>query len=180
MLNSMRDYTRHSWLLNLEAFDTIASYSTSAAKVLRSEMEAVGPRLFTDDVRLPYDVFFERLPPSHVEFFTTLPAFHRSPDVVCVHAGLNPGISSMEKQDPRTLIWGNPSFPGSYAGLEPVVYGHWGDCERDERGRSRPRQVNRTYGIDSIKTDVLTAIRFPDLEVFQSEPYPMPKLNWSG
>lgn len=179
MLNSMRDYTRHSWLLNLEALNTIASYSASAAQVLRSEMEAFGPRLFTEEVRLPYELFFESLPTSHVEFFTTLPSFHRSPDVLCVHAGLNPAVPSMEEQNPRTLIWGDLSFPGSYTGLESVVYGHWGNCERDELGRSRPRQVNRTYGIDSIKTGVLTAMRFPDLEVFQSESYPMPKSSWS-
>lgn len=171
MLRTMRDYTRHSWLLNVEALGTIASYSASAAELLRSEMVEAGTRLLTEKPRLPYEKFFDVLPPSHVEFFTTLEAFYCATDVTCVHAGLDPDVSSMDRQDARTLAWGCPSFPERYLGSLPVVYGHWGNCERDERGWPRPRQVNRTYGIDSIETGVLTAMRFPDLQIFQSERY---------
>jgi hypothetical protein len=39
--------------------------------------------------------------------------------------------------------------------------------------------VNRTYGIDTIETGVLTAMRFPDLEVFQSRQYRLPESSWS-
>lgn len=179
MLKTMRDYTRHSWLLNLEALDTIASYSAAAAESLRRQMVEAGTRLLTEKPRIPYEEFFDILPPSHREFFERLSTFCRTDEVICVHAGLDPDVSSMEEQDSRTLVWGCPSFPERYVDTMPVVYGHWGNCERDEHGRPRPREVNGTYGIDSIKTGVLTAMRFPDLEVFQSQQYLLPESSWS-
>lgn len=179
MLKTMRDYTRHSWLLNVEALDTIASYSPSAAESLRNEMIREGTRLITEKPSLPYEEFFDLLPESHVEFFTTLRTFHCAPDVVCVHAGLDPDVSSMEAQDSRALVWGCTSFPERYVSSSPVVYGHWGNYEPDDSGWPWPREVNRTYGIDTIKTGVLTAMRFPDLEVFQSQQYRLPGSSWS-
>ena len=179
MLKTMRDYTRHSWLLNVEALDTIASYSDSAAAFLKREMEESGMRLFMENPRLPYEVFFDCLPPSHTEFFVKLVPYFRTPDVICVHAGLNPKVRALDQQDSRSLIWGCKDFPKEYRDSTPVVYGHWGNCERNESGSLRPREVNRTYGIDSIKTGVLTAMRFPDLAVFHSEEHRMPKSSWS-
>jgi serine/threonine protein phosphatase 1 len=179
MLKTMRDYTRHSWLLNVEALDTIASYSASAAETLRAEMIEAGTRLITEKPRLSYEVFFDGLPSSHVEFFTTLSTFYAARDAICVHAGLDPDVPSMEEQDPRDLVWGCPSFPERYLASRPVVYGHWSNFELEERGWPRPRRVNGTYGIDTIKTGVLTAMRFPDLEIFQSERYPLPETSWS-
>ena len=39
LLATMHDYTRHSWLIGAESFDTIASYSPRAATQLRREAE---------------------------------------------------------------------------------------------------------------------------------------------
>ena len=39
MLQSLRDPTRHSWVLSREAFTTITSYSASAATKLRSALQ---------------------------------------------------------------------------------------------------------------------------------------------
>jgi len=69
MLATKRDYTRHSWLLNIEAFDTIASYSADAADQLRTALENAGAAVITERIRLPYDLFFDLLPRTHVEFF---------------------------------------------------------------------------------------------------------------
>jgi serine/threonine protein phosphatase 1 len=179
MISTMRDHTRHSWLLNVEALDTVASYSRPAAELLRREMEVQGVRLIMERSQLPYEAFFASLPSSHLEFFDTLVPFFRAPEVICVHAGLDPDVPSLEEQDSRNLVWGCPSFPERYGGPLPVVYGHWGNYQLDERRWPRPRERNGTYGIDSIKTGVLTAMRFPDRAVIQSERYLLPASNWS-
>ena len=46
----------------MEAFATIASYSTSAAKALRSSMQEAGPRIAADKIELPYSEFSAALP----------------------------------------------------------------------------------------------------------------------
>ncbi len=77
MLATMDDYTKHSWLLGAEAFETVRSYSASAADKLRSAVEEAGPRLITDDIELPYEAFFETMPESHRRFFRGLRLFHK-------------------------------------------------------------------------------------------------------
>jgi len=171
MLATMDDYTRHSWLLGADAFATVASYSPLAAKKLRLSAEEAGPRLITDDVELPYETFFEAVPASHRRFFRTLRLFYESDGAVFVHAGVDPDGGRPAEQDSRELTWGLvPDFPDGYRGPQKVVYGHRDDCVVDAGGWPRPRIVNElTYGVDSISTGVLTAIRMPDGEVFQSE-----------
>ena len=68
MLKTMRDSTRHSWILGMEAFETIASYSVEAAVRLRQELERAGARLVTERVDIGYEVFFDVVPPEHLEF----------------------------------------------------------------------------------------------------------------
>ena len=45
MLRSLRDPTCHVWILALQSFATIRSYSAEAAAVLDREIERLGPRL---------------------------------------------------------------------------------------------------------------------------------------
>jgi serine/threonine protein phosphatase 1 len=54
LLRTYRDYTRHSWVLGMEAFDTIRSYSPVAEAHLRAELERAGQRLVFDKVRMKY------------------------------------------------------------------------------------------------------------------------------
>jgi len=170
MLATMDDYGRHSWLLGADAFETVESYSPAAARALRRAVEDAGPELIVGELELPYGAFFESMPESHQRFFRELRLFHRGDGALFVHAGIDPEGGPPERQDVRELIWGFvPGFPHDYRGPENIVYGHRSDCVLDG-GRSRPRVANgRTYGIDSIWTGVLTAIRMPDLKVFQSE-----------
>src|SRR5215470_19879692 len=58
MLRSWNDHAHHSWLIGMDAFSTIRSYSDEAAEVLRAAIEEAGAKLFMDHVTLPYSVFF--------------------------------------------------------------------------------------------------------------------------
>jgi serine/threonine protein phosphatase 1 len=46
VLRTVRDYGRHSWLLGMEAFDTIRSYSVDAARTLRQAVSDAGADLY--------------------------------------------------------------------------------------------------------------------------------------
>ena len=169
MLKSRRDSARHSWILVMEAFSTIQSYSVEAAKRLESEIEIAGERLITEKVALPYHLFFDSLPPEHLAFFEGLKPFHRTPDAVCVHGGLDPGAGPVERQKVASMIWGTNDFLDHYQGEDTIVYGHWNNAVLDSSLWPRPRiKDNKTFGIDTISHGVLTAIRLPDGRVFQS------------
>lgn len=171
MLRSLRDPTCHIWILALQSFATIRSYSTEAAAVLDSEVERLGPRLITQGLPLPYEIFFNSMPSSHLALLENLEPYHRTEDVVCVHGGILGGIP-MQLQDPQTLIWGPDGFPDGYNSGEAVVYGHWNNAVEDESGWPWPYvKDNRTFGIDTISRGVLTAMRFPDGRIFQSNKY---------
>lgn len=172
MLQSLHDPTKHSWLICTDASATIASYSEAAAITLRREFENAGPRLLSKDTVLPYHVFFDSLPPSHLDFFNHLTPYHQSPDVLCVHGGADLQGRPPETSDLNVLVWGMPGWPHEYVGRDNVVYGNWSNAAPAENGWPFPRVLpNRTFGIDSISQGVLTALRFPDLKLYQSERY---------
>ena len=168
MLRSLHDPKRHSWLVGMEAMDTVKSYSEEAVNVLTNAMGDFGARLFFEKVALPYESFFDAMPPEHLRFFEGLVPCYRTPDVVCVHAGadLNGEIDPGEVD---VHVWGPLGFPEDYVGKDPVVYGHRDNAIIDSDGIPRPRMgANRTFGIDTISHGVLTAMRFPDGKVFLS------------
>ena len=73
---------------------------------------------------------------------------------------------------PQTLLWGPDDFPDGYHGQEAVVYGHWHNAIEDDSGWPWPCiKGNQTFGIDTISHGVLTAMRFPDGKIFQSNRY---------
>jgi serine/threonine protein phosphatase 1 len=159
LLATMHDYTRHSWLIGAESFETIESYSREAATQLRRKAEDAGPRLIMETVTLPYSLVFDAMPRSHVEFFESLEPYHRSDGVICVHAGLD-SDDALEAKDTRIFTWGPDGFPEQYSGKEMVVYGHKNNYEVDHSGWPKPRiHQERTFGINTISTGVLTALR---------------------
>jgi len=168
LLRTYRDFTRHSWVLGMEAFETIRSYSPEAERLLHRELDRAGLSLITDRVRIPYDLFFEQVPPSHIRFIENLKLFWRTPDAVCVHGGIDPKKGAVEEQDRETLLWGCEDFPAGYRGGEVIVYGHSNNPVIDGTGWPRPNEINRSIGIDTISFGVLTAIRLPDRRVLQS------------
>jgi serine/threonine protein phosphatase 1 len=171
MLKAFKDHSSHSWLLGMESFKTIASYSPEAARELRREAERAGPALISERAPLPYELFFDLLPASHLQFLLNLTFYYRTADVACIHGDFPLDLIL----DPQlvTIPWDMGGFPEDYQGEDSVVYGHWGNYIEDGNGWPLPNlRPNRTFGIDTIATGVLTAMRFPDRKIFQSKRCP--------
>lgn len=168
LLRTLDDYTRHSWLMGMEAFDTIYSYSAEAAVALREAVSAAGLPLFLSRQPLPYGVFFEKVPAAHLSFFESLSLYYRGSDGICVHGGVDPHVPSLDDQPVDALLWGTKDFPDEYHGAETVAYGHRDNAELDPRGWPKPRIIGSTIGLDTISHGVLTAMRLVDRRLFQS------------
>jgi serine/threonine protein phosphatase 1 len=168
LLRTLRDYSRHSWLLGMEALDTIRSYSDDAARVLRESASNAGADLYLGRCALPYDAFFDCVPADHMRFFEGLRLCHQSADCVCAHGGLDPRVARVQEQAREALIWGAGGFPNGYNGVEIVVYGHRDNAALNADGWPAPALLGRTIGVDTISHGVLTAVRLPDQQVFQS------------
>ena len=168
LLRTLRGSRQHTWLLATDAFKTIESYSVEAARVVREAASKAGAALYGDNCPLPYEVFFDTVPAEHIQFFESLRPYYQSPDCVCTHGGLDPGVASVHEQSRYDLIWGGDGFPDSYDGPETVVYGHRNNAILNAEGWPLPKIVGRTLGIDTISHGVLTAVRLPDRRVFQS------------
>lgn len=168
MLKSYKDHSSHSWLFGMDAFETIKSYSPEAAATLRREAERAGEALILERAPLPYELFFDLLPAAHLQFLLNLTFYHRTVDVACVHGDFP--LDLVLDPERVTIPWDMGGFPDEYQGEDSVVYGHWGNFVEDEAGWPLPCiRPNRTFGIDTIATGVLTAMRFPDLKIFQSK-----------
>jgi serine/threonine protein phosphatase 1 len=172
LLRSLNDPSRHSWLLGMEAHETIASYSPRVAHELRLALEEAGPRLLTERVELPYGLLVEAMPPTHLEFLRALKLYHRTEHALCVHGGLDPAIPDVEDQTREALLWGTAEFLDGYSGDEMVVYGHWGNAVLDREGWPRPCRRHRAIGVDTIGHGVLTALVLPQMQVIQSARFP--------
>lgn len=170
MLRTKDDYTHHSWLLGMEADDTIRSYSHEAADAIRAAAREARGDLYGGLCALPYELFFEALPPTHRQFFETLGLFHETPECLCTHGGVDPAIENLAGQG-RALVWGARGFPDEYARDQVVIYGHLNNAHVDEDDWPHPRVVGNTYGLDTIAHGVLTAVRLPGPYVLQSARY---------
>ncbi len=171
LLETLRDYTRHSWLLAMDAFPTIESYSREAADVLRSAMTDAGSAaLYAQPIRLPYDAFFTSLPKTHVEFLESLKLLHETEDGVFVHAGLDTSVSDLQHQPRFALLMGTFDFVDGYRGPPLVVYGHRNNASLRD-GWPHPNASTWTIGLDTIAHGVLTAVRLPERTVMQSARY---------
>jgi len=170
-LRTLHDHRRHSWLLYMGAFETIRSYSADAERQLRDAVAEGGAELILGHCVLPYEVFFDHVPQEHIRFFEGLRLYHRTPDCVCTHGGVDPRIGQVHDQQRESLIWGAGTFPDGYQGADIIMYGHRNNAARGIDGRPMPAVAGRTIGIDTIAHGVLTAVRLPDYHVFQSARY---------
>jgi serine/threonine protein phosphatase 1 len=170
LLNSMRDPHAHSWLLGMDGFATIRSYSAEAERALRAAACVDRGAVYAGTTALPYELFFDALPATHREFLEGLARYCQTPDCVCAHAGVHPSISDLDHQG-RVLTCGHDAFPDDYRGDAIVVYGHHNDPDVGADGWPRPRRVGNTIGIDTISHGVLTAVALPSGEVIQSARY---------
>jgi len=170
LLRTVADPHRHSWLIGMEGFDTIASYSEAAADILRSAADAAGPRLIMDELALPYDEFLKVVPPDHLAFLRSLRLAYQADDAIFVHGGLNPAVP-LQEQSREDVLWGTTTFLTDYAGPATAIYGHWDNARLDDSGWPHPTIGRASIGIDTISHGVLTAVRWPDRRVFQSARY---------
>ena len=90
LLQTMVDYQRHSWLLGMDGFVTIRSYSAEAERTLRIAVSETTDRLYAGEVPLPYEAFFAAMPAGHRDFFESLDRYYEGPDCICTHAGRPP------------------------------------------------------------------------------------------
>ena len=157
-LRTLRDYRCHSWLLGMEAFDTMRSYSVEAARTLREAKANAVADVYAGSCALPYEVFFDCIPEDHLRFFESLRLYHQSADCVCTHGGLDPRVARVRAQAREAFIWGAGSFPHGYDGDEIIVYGHRNNAAVNADGWPAPMIVGRTIGVDTISHGVLTAV----------------------
>jgi serine/threonine protein phosphatase 1 len=167
-LQTLSDPRRYSWLTVMRGLATVASYSVAAADALEQALEAAGPKLVLERVKLPYDAFFDAIPAEHWAFFRDLRAFCRTAEAVCVHGGLDPRRGPVEVQEREAMIWGHFKWPGEYAGPDLVIYGHCDNAELSADGWPWPAISLASIGVDTISHGVLTAFRLPERRVVQS------------
>jgi diadenosine tetraphosphatase ApaH/serine/threonine PP2A family protein phosphatase len=161
----------------MRGLDTIRSYSFEAATELHNEIDKLGwAQIVTERLPLSYEFFFDTMPEEHIEFLTELKSFHRAPEAVCVHGGLDPDGGKIEEQSIEDLVWGTREFPERYVGEDMIIYGHADNPVLDQEGWPRPRVFGRTYGLDTISSGVLTAVRLPDGTILQSDRYALESL----
>jgi len=168
LLRTRRDHTDHTWLFATDAFTTISSYSRSAAEALRRHKAEAGGELYTDRVKLPYELFFEAMPGSHLQFLDELAPFHRTPEAFLSHGGCNPNGGPLDRQSHHDLVWGSRTFIDAYGGPDFVVYGHWGNAVPAGPGAWLPCRKPFSLGIDTSAHGIVTAVRLPGFEVFQA------------
>jgi serine/threonine protein phosphatase 1 len=168
MLRSLADATKHSWLIGMDALETIKNYSEEAARQIAKALDEYGARLFTMRIALPYDLFFGAMPREHLDFFLHLQPYYREQGVICVHGGIDLD-GAVDPVDVNTCVWGPTGFPEEYLGEDAVVYGHRNNAMINDDGSTQPCiGSNKTYGIDTISHGILTALRLPDGTIFQS------------
>ena len=114
LLKAMVDPSHHSWLLAMDGFTTIRSYSPEVERAIRDAAAAAGRDLL-NGTALPYDLFFDAMPLEHREFLASLDRYCQTPDCICSHAGLHPTIADLGRQG-KVLTWGHDGFPEEYAG----------------------------------------------------------------
>lgn len=168
MLRSLRDPTHHSWILGMDAFPTIDSYSRTVGDHLRAAMVELGPRLINERVELADQMFADAIPADQQDFLQNLQPYYRVGDTFFAHAALDPAGVAVEEQQTQTLIWGTEEFLRHDEGSEFVVYGQWNDGLLDQTGWPRPRLCRSSIGIDTITSGVLSAVIMPECRVIQS------------
>ena len=173
LLQTLNDFTRHSWVLSMEGLATIRSYSVAAHNTLREALSERGLELYLGRCSLPYGEFVKALPPRHLSFFTSLALYMETADCLCSHGGLDPQVPLLRHQKDSAFLWGTAAFPEAYCGGSPVVYGHWNNAVLDERGWPQPCVIGNTIGIDTIAHGVLTAIKMPERRIIQSDRHPL-------
>jgi serine/threonine protein phosphatase 1 len=100
------------------------------------------------------------IPSNHLGFFQSLALFYQTEDYIFVHAGLRPKVS-LEKQDPKDLLWIRDKFLSSKFNFgKRVIFGHTPFPE--------PLVEPNKIGIDTgaVYGNRLTCVQLPELLFF--------------
>ncbi len=102
-----------------------------------------------------------QIPQTHLAFLRGLRLSHETPEALCVHAGLQPGVPLAEQPE-EALLWIREPFL-TYEGPwpTPIVAGH----TIQRQPMIRPDRMLIDTGC--FKGGPLTAIRLPDRRLFQ-------------
>jgi len=106
--------------------------------------------------------FAAALPPAHLDFLSRTELMHRTPGVVCVHAGIRPGVP-LEGQVAEDLLWIREEFLRVPHGLDAtVVFGH-------TPHRDVVTHLTGKLGIDTgcVYGGALTAVELPARIAYQ-------------
>ncbi|WP_372369644.1 metallophosphoesterase family protein [Candidatus Uabimicrobium sp. HlEnr_7] len=172
MLQSFQE-GNNSWIMGMDGFSTVASYSPEFADELRAVFKKLGPKIFLQkDIIIPYyQTFFkEIMPQQHLNFFLNLKGYYESEGLLCVHAGINQD-RPLEEQQEQDLLWSLPQdLLHTWRGEQTIVMGHQGTHEVYKSMWGKPIITEKVILLDTscYNTGVLSAIRFPDREVFQA------------
>jgi len=161
-LETKLNYAKHSWILSMEGLKTIESYSKNAADIIKKEMKIKGPSIIMDNFSLPYNVFFDIVPSSHIELIESMVDYYEDEQCICVHAGISAKNERIEDMDTKKMKWGFEGFPEQYKKSKTVIYGHWSSKAKSENGKIIPYKVNKTICIDTQKYGILSVFVVPE------------------
>jgi|688.fasta_scaffold182435_2 serine/threonine protein phosphatase 1 len=164
LLESLRNFYKHTWILGMGGLRTLDCYCPPAAVEMRAELDRLGPDIFTGAHSLPYDRVAQSMPSGHLHFLEQLKPFHRNRHGFYSHAGVNPWLT-LENQAEKDLVWGDGDFPALYQGVELVVYGHWNDAYIVSGSDLNLKRQTNAIGIDTIAYGVLTCLSLPDWKI---------------
>lgn len=102
------------------------------------------------------------MPAEHARFFADTRLMHREPGIVCVHAGIRPGVP-LDQQAPEDLLWIREEFLRPPHGLDAtVVFGH-------TPHRDVVAHLPGKLGLDTgcVYGGMLTAVELPGRIAFQ-------------
>ncbi|MCK9275226.1 MAG: serine/threonine protein phosphatase [Syntrophales bacterium] len=102
-----------------------------------------------------------KIPPDHINFFTTLLPFYETDEYIFVHAGLRPGIP-LSRQDFDDTIWiRNEFIQSNWDFGKIIIFGH-------TPARSPLLEFNK-IGIDTgaVYGGKLTCIELPSRKIYQ-------------
>jgi serine/threonine protein phosphatase 1 len=167
MLETMNDYTKHSWIIGMEGLDTIKSYSETAENEIRKELTKYGREIIFHSRRISYDKFFDSIPNEHLDFLMNMKDYHVEDDYIFVHAGISVHEEDMNMMDTRKMRWGFEGFPEEYKGSRKIVYGHFSRKAILKNNKVVPYVRNRTICIDTGRFDILTIFVSPSDKIVQ-------------
>ncbi len=111
------------------------------------------------------------IPDRHMEFFRALKLYYETDNFIAVHAGLNPTIETVRRQDEEELLWIRERFYFADRQWEKtVVFGHTPvACLTGNMRQVYRDEWRNIIGIDTgaVYGGVLTCLRMPDGRIFQ-------------